>query len=72
MLHNDQVERPQKASKGDAVTTRKRAMSRPVDGLVGKFVWVVDDEKYGRNQCLNNYKNQGQLPPSNTKKGERK
>ena len=46
-MHNDQVERPQKASKGDAVTTRKRAMSRPVDGLVGKFVWVVDDEKYG-------------------------
>jgi len=22
-------------------------MRRPVDGLVGKFVWVVDDEKYG-------------------------
>ena len=54
VLHNDQVERPQKASKGDAVTTRKRAMSRPVDGLVGKFVWVVDDEKYGRHQCLSN------------------
>ena len=29
------------------MTTRKRAMNRPVDGLVGKFVWVVDDEMYG-------------------------
>lgn len=30
-----------------AQTTRKRAMNRPDDGLVGRFVWVVDDEKYG-------------------------
>ncbi len=42
-------ERPETCSddEGNAVTTRKRAMRRPVDGLVGKYVWVVDDEKYG-------------------------
>ena len=36
-----------KNESGIRMTTRKRTMRRPVDGLVGKFVWVVDDEKYG-------------------------